>query len=166
MDDALVVRISQGIEQFDADGGHVAVAEPVAGAVERLAADELPDQHRALVVREPVVEGDDVGVVERRGRLDLPRDARRQRAPVGDDLERDGLLLNEVVGLEHLRERAAADPADQLVAVAPISEIWGRALRGDGHSGARFDLGSFDIRCGTMPSLSEPVGEWRNWQTR
>ena len=68
---------------------HVGVTQPVAQSVQRLAAHQFPHQHAADAVREPVVEGDDVGVLERRGGLDLPHDPRGQGPPVGDDLERE-----------------------------------------------------------------------------
>ena len=166
VDDALAVRVRERVEELHPDRDHIPVVQLVAQLVERVAADELPDEDAALIVREPVVERDDVGVVERRGRLDLAHDARAERPPVGDDLERDGLLQRQVVGLEDLGEPAAADLADQLVAVAPVLVIGGGALRGDGHSGTRFGLGFLDIRCGTIRTLSGPMGEWRNWQTR
>ena len=74
--DALAVRVGERVEELDADGDHVPVAELVAELVERVAAHELPDEDAALAVGEPVVERDDVGVGERRGGLDLAHDAR------------------------------------------------------------------------------------------
>ena len=164
--DALAVRVGERVEELDADGRHVPVAEVVAELVERVAAHELPDEDAALAVGEPVVERHDVGVVERRGGLDLAHDARVQRPPGADDLERDGLLQREVVGLVDLRETAAADLADQLVAVAPVCEIGSGALRGDGHRGSLRPRVSWIFGVVQSEPCSEPMGEWRNWQTR
>ena len=89
-----------------------------------------------------------------------------QRAPVGDDLERDGLVEREVVGLVDLGETAAADLADQLVAVAPVCEIGVRCSARRRTWGLASSFGLLGIRYGTIRTLSEPMGEWRNWQTR
>ncbi len=131
--DPLSVRAGDRVQKLDAQGDHVRVTQPVAQFVQRLAAHQLPHQHAAGAVREPVVEGDDVGVLERRGGLDLPHDPRGQGPPVGDDLERHRLVLHTIVGLEHLGGGPAADPADQLVAVAPICVVWGGIVCCDGH---------------------------------
>ncbi len=120
VDDALAVRVRERVEELHPDRDHVPVVQLVAQFVERVAADELPDEDAAFAVAEPVVERDDVGVVEGRGRLDLAHDARAERPAVGDDLQRDRLLERQVERLEDLGEAAAADLADQLVAVAPV----------------------------------------------
>ncbi len=44
VDDALAVRVGQRVEQLDADGDHVAVAELAGELVQRLAVDQLPDE--------------------------------------------------------------------------------------------------------------------------
>ena len=82
VDDALAVGERQGVEQLRADGRHVVVAQAAVQPVERLALDELPHQHLTRAVAEPVVQGDDVGVRERGGGLDLARRCGRTcRAP-------------------------------------------------------------------------------------
>ena len=77
VDDALAVRVGERVEQLDADGDDVAVAELAGQLVQRLALDELPDEDAALAVAEPVVERDDVGV-RRAPRRPRPR---ARRAP-------------------------------------------------------------------------------------
>jgi len=152
VDDALAVGEREGVEQLDADRGDVPVAELAGQLVQRLAVHELPHQDAALAVAEPVVERHDVGVGESRGSLDLTDDAARHAAPLGDDLERDGLVEGDIERLVHVGEPAAADLADQLIAVAPVSVEGCGAVGRDGHSG------SWDPSFGTVFGMvqSEP----------
>ena len=128
VDDALAVGEGQSFQQLGAHGGHVAVAELPDELVQRHAVDQLPDEVAPLAVAEPVVERDDVGMREGRGRLDLADDAARHAPALGDDLQRDGLVELQVAGLEDLGETAAADASHDLVAVAPVGVQRGRAV--------------------------------------
>ena len=95
------------------------MAEVVAEIRQRAALDELPDEVAALAVAEVVVESDDVRMREGRRGVDLAQHPGRHAAALGDDLERDTFARAAVEGLEDLGEPAAAEAAEDLVALAP-----------------------------------------------
>ena len=173
MDDALAVRVGEGVEQLHPDGGHVGVAELALELRERAPLDELPDEVAALAVAEVVVQGDDVRVREGGRGVDLAHHPRRHAAPLGDDLERDAFSGAPVEGLEDLGEASAAEASDDLVALAP-REVQRcrcvgccRQVQCSAHPRGGAPRPSWlGIRYGTIHSLYGPLGEWRNWQTR
>src|SRR5450756_1086163 len=89
---------------------------------------------------------------ERAAAASTSRTTRPDMLRPGDDLERDGLVEGDIERLVHVGEPAAADLADQLIAVAPVSVERCGAVGRDGHSG------SWDPSFGTVFGMvqSEP----------
>ena len=146
VDDALAVSVGERLEQLGADGGHVAVAE-LAGQLGPATRPSTSSQTRiaALAVAEPVVEGDDVGMRERRGRLDLAHDAADMPRPSATTLSATRSIERQVERLVDVGEAAAADLARRPGSARASRRTEGcRAVRcgrhGSGSASVRFRL--------------------------
>ena len=136
--DAVAVGEAEGGGDVGADvGGAVGVQRALGAEDLRQGApvDVLHDDEVGAVGLAPVVDADDVGVVEVGGRRGLPPEALHEGGVGGElgeqDLHGDGPVEQLVAGEEHLGHAAAAEPAVQLVAAV---EDGGPGVR---HAGLR-----------------------------
>ena len=123
VDDAVAVGEAEGGGHVGADVGHPVGVERALGAQDvrqRAAVDVLHDDEVGAVRLAPVVDADDVGVVEVGGRRGLPPeplDERRVGGELGEQhLHGDGPVEQLVAGEEHLGHAAAPEAPVQLVA--------------------------------------------------
>ena len=103
---------ASAVAEVGRDLGDVAVVEPALGleAGQRVAWDQLRDEHRMAGVLSELVEGHDRRVVESGGRLGLAQDPVRVR--IGELLQRHLALEPLVVGSIDGSHPAGADPLD------------------------------------------------------
>ena len=123
VDDAVAVGEAERGGDVGADVGHAVGVERALGAQdvgERAPVDVLHDDEVGAVGLAPVVDADDVGVVEVGGRGGLPPEPLDERLVGGElreqDLHGDRAVEQLVPGEEHLGHAAAPEAAVQLVA--------------------------------------------------
>ena len=139
MDEAAPVGVLEGPARFEADEQGLARREPAAQvehAAEAAPGEVLGDEVGGAVVLAPVVDGEDVGVVQGGGGLGLGAEAADEALVVGEggveELHGDPAPEAGVVGEQHLGRGAGTDGRHQAIAAAEdaADEI---AEPGDGH---------------------------------
>jgi hypothetical protein len=129
----------EGPARFEADEQGLARREPTAQvehAAQAAAGEVLGDEVGGAVVLAPVVDGEDVGVVQGGGSLGLGAEPADEALVVGEggveELDRDPSPQAGVVGEQHLGRRARPDGRHEAIAAAEdaADEL---AEPGDGH---------------------------------
>ena len=117
-----VVEGPGGLEAEEQRLGRGAAQALVEQVPEAAAAQVLGDEVRGAPVVAPVVDGEDVRVVQGRRRLGLGPEPAEERLVVGEglvqDLHRDAALQPNVIGEEDLGRRTGADRRDEPVPAA------------------------------------------------
>ena len=118
MDDAALVRVQQRVAEGEADAQDVAVGQllGVRELRERAPLDQLGDQVARAVLLAGVVDRDDPGVLQARGRDRLAARAHGRLRVGRDDLDRHPAVERLVDRLVHGAEAARAQAAAQPVA--------------------------------------------------
>jgi hypothetical protein len=128
MEHAAAVGGGQPARQRQAEGQHLVAVERQLELIERTPRHELGDEVGAAVDLADAVDRDDVGMRQARDRPRLDEEVlSRQiaRLALGDELDGDGAIEEQVVGQIDLAHAALADEAHQAVLVEPL----GRAPR-------------------------------------
>ena len=120
VDDPAAVRVGQRVAQRDAHADDVAVRQRalLQQRAERAAPHQLGDEVHRAVVAAGLVEGDDPGVLQPRGRLRLALGPRARRGVVRrDPLDGDDAVQALVVREPHDAEAAGPEAPQQPVAI-------------------------------------------------
>ena len=117
------VRVLEALGDLAADVRRLRRGEPAAGVEQgpqRAAREELEHHERHAGVLAPVVDGDDVGMVQRGGELGLGPEPAQEPGVLGEGpvehLDRDAPAQPDVVGHVHAAARACTDRGEQAVA--------------------------------------------------
>ena len=165
VDEAAAVGVVEGPGGLEADEQGLRRREPdalVEHGAQAAAAEVLGDDVGRAVVVAPVVDGDDVRVVQGRGRLRLGPEAAEEGVVVGEggvqDLHRDPAAEAHVVGQEDLGRRAGADGGDEPI---PPAQDATDLVRHAGHDHAARVSGGPGRPGAPLRRCEGP--DWRRW---